>query len=929
MAKRSHSLARPAHRFAPWAAGLAGAVALTAALTCSPRPGNLDRTAVGQADRSARTVTRLLRGPVADGAPWEITSGAPLVAAGVAPESGVPPQFESRFDGVGSGTGSDEGAGALDGWFTHRSFAQLLGGNSGGNRPSDGSASDALPTVRDGRLVLPPHAVAARIVAAPPLTPFVLTVKLREPDATRGERRLFLFDLDADLSALRDPLAIADRILHGNVVAGQRVVGRALDQHDRSDSQRYLKPTVVARAADGSETWRVEFSSEWRTHSLALVAVGSSEIDGINGTTPIEPVTIDEIALQLLPARALLKEGPGASQNFDLPRPFENFDATTQTTKLRCDWESRRALLLPRGATARCQLPDNLDRDHGGTIEFGLAIVREERLCDSAPHSELVRVRVGSVTQSMTLTLRADAPSNWAEVTLPLAADLEITVAGQDDAMGPLIAISDPLVYARSPVAEPDPTSSLNLLLISLDTLRVDRLGRKVNGQSLTPNLDRLAAESVVATQMLASSSYTLPSHVSLFTSQRPSEHGVLSYDDDYSSERSTTLTEIAARHGWTTAAFTSGGMLNAEFCGIDRGFDRFGEIDALLTPGDHLRDIAPLRDRPDYNRAIAADNRLDRTLLPWLELHRGAPFLALLHTYLIHNYQPEPALLAALTKGLLPTPLRITGPIRYRAKLDEKELKGAVDASDGFRFEGPGEHRFIPERDLPWIEALYDATVAQADRDVGRVLAALDSLGLRERTIVVVTADHGEEFLEHDDLSHARTLFDEILRVPFLMRVPGVAPRRIDAPVESIDVAPTLLARLGLEADPRMRGADLLAPDFEPRALTFHEGIEAGNATRPDGGRVTLRCARTRSAKFVALLPVKRSAHGELAELSRAQLEALGYVGGGVPAGGFFDLEHDPAEQHDLLHEAELTPQQQSRLAALLRALDEEGAPR
>src|SRR5262249_33561583 len=139
--------------------------------------------------------------------------------------------------------------------------------------------------------------------------------------------------------------------------------------------------------------------------------------------------------------------------------------------------------------------------------------------------------------------------------------------------------------------------------------------------------------------------------------------------------------------------------------------------------------------------------------------------------------------------------------------------------------FVGDGEHRFMPKRDLPWVEALYDATVAQADRDVGTILASLEELGLTKNTIVVVTSDHGEEMLEHGDLGHARTLFDETRRVPLVMGTPGAAPRATDEPVESIDLAPTLLARMGLPVDPRMRGADLLAPGFEPRDVTIHEG--------------------------------------------------------------------------------------------------------
>jgi arylsulfatase A-like enzyme len=342
-----------------------------------------------------------------------------------------------------------------------------------------------------------------------------------------------------------------------------------------------------------------------------------------------------------------------------------------------------------------------------------------------------------------------------------------------------------------------------------------------------------------------------------------------------------------------------------------------------MLSPNDSLRQIAPLQDRLDYNRSLGEACRLADHVIPWLACHRDAPFFLFLHTYLIHDYQPEPELAARFTRGLPPTPLRISGPLPYVAQISEKRLQEQGHADPRFSFKGDGEHEFVAARDLPWVEALYDATVAQADRDLGRLLDELDQFGLRDKTIVVVVADHGEEFLEHGDLSHARTLFDEILRVPLMLRIPGVAPRTVDAPVELIDLAPTLLARMHVAADPRMQGRDLLAADWEEQ-LTIHEGVEVGVAGAGAAERRTLRAARNRGAKLTLLQKLGPGlAAVPLSNDALDRLKAIGYLGGSVGKGGFFDLKDDPRELRDLSLDPTLDPRHASQLVELLRELE------
>ncbi len=871
--------------------GASALIVLAAACAESPAVGP-------RSPAPAAGLQRLLPGVASAGASWSVDSAWHRSSLPVlAPERTVAPSFACDFD---------EPVRPADAhWLTAPEFGALVRGNVD-------PATVATAQRSSGRLQLPQReSVAVVVLPASPITPYVVTFRMAGA-TQRNESRLFVLDLAEDLSTIEQPLPLLARIRGSKQVEAVREAAvRDAPPSDPTQRQLALEPEVTQVDADGTTTWRIAFSSFWRTRALAFAICGSSA-----GAT-----SIDDFRVHELPARALLALPPGSASSFDLPRPFESLDPVLRTTKVRIDWETRRALLLPRGATARCRF-DAPEGAAGGRLTFALAIVREERLCVRGPRRERVRIDFAGTTQEVEVELAFEQPSGWREVELRLPAEgtareLQITVLGDDDPSGPLIAVSDPLLHPRDPTARRAGGGPLNVVVISLDTLRADRLGKRVGGHSLTPRLDELAARSLTCNSALANASYTLPSHVSLFTSQRPGDHGVLSVNDRFSPERSTTFTRLVARHGYATAAFTSGGMLNAEFCGIDLGFDQFGEIDALLTPDDTLRATAPLQQRVAYNRELARRQRLDAAPFAWLAGHRGEPFFLFLHSYLTHNYQADPELRAAFTRGLPPTPLRLHGPIPYKQLLCARYLAEEGRNDPRFEFVGEGAHEFVPERDLPWIEALYDATVAQADRDVGRVLDELERQGLTDSTIVVVTSDHGEEFLEHGDLSHARSLFDEILRVPLLIHVPGSVARRIDEPVEHIDVVPTLLARMGLPRDPRMIGSDLLAPGFEARAITVHEGTE-GSASG-----MTLRAARTRGGKLIVETPL---APPQLPPSASAleQLKALGYVGGAGVTGGYYDLRLDPRELRDLSADDARTPQQSAQMEALARHLFE-----
>lgn len=320
-----------------------------------------------------------------------------------------------------------------------------------------------------------------------------------------------------------------------------------------------------------------------------------------------------------------------------------------------------------------------------------------------------------------------------------------------------------------------------NVLLIVLDTLRADRVGA-YGGSGLTPAIDALAGDGVLFERAHAQSSYTLPTHVSLFTGLFPRTHGVEDFDQRIG-PGTPLLTTLLAAAGYHTAAFNGGGLVSHTF-GFDRGFDRYCEVDPL--GGRYATGALPGgRVFPDGRTGSLDD------ALRFLDEAGDEPWFLFLHTYMAHSYLPEEAL--ARRFGVDPA---------------------AVDASSAGRFTASWIlENGMPEAERRRMAALYDATVVAADRMVGDVLDRLDELGLRDETLVILTADHGEELFDHGGGGHSLTLYEEVTRVPLVLRGPGLpAARRVAARARQVDVLPTVLELLGRPAPERLQGRSLLA---------------------------------------------------------------------------------------------------------------------
>jgi arylsulfatase A-like enzyme len=357
---------------------------------------------------------------------------------------------------------------------------------------------------------------------------------------------------------------------------------------------------------------------------------------------------------------------------------------------------------------------------------------------------------------------------------------------------------------AREPWRPPD------IVVISVDTLRADRLPTYGYPAPTAPRIDALARESMVFDRAYAEAPHTLPSHASLFTGLYPGRHGMLDRGDTLAPSVPT-LAELLAAQGYRTGGFTSCYFLTPEFR-MERGFAHY----------EFAHDIESPRDAAANNRAILA----------WLDgLDGAAPFFLFAHYFDVHSDWDR---------------LPYDAPDEYRKRFAGDPPAGFRTGEGGFQAtrwlaqQNRSGFALTPD-ELRYVEKLYDAGVAWTDAQIGALLDALAQRGRLDRAIVVITADHGEEFHEHGKLLHSQ-VFDELLRIPLVVSLPEMrggagpacrpredgahfAPGRTNALAQHVDLLPTLAECLGVATPAGVQGRSLLgalAGGAGPRDAAF-----------------------------------------------------------------------------------------------------------
>ena len=306
-------------------------------------------------------------------------------------------------------------------------------------------------------------------------------------------------------------------------------------------------------------------------------------------------------------------------------------------------------------------------------------------------------------------------------------------------------------------------SSEYNIILISIDTLRADRLGCYGYKRPTSPTIDALASRGMRFANVIAESSWTLPSHMTMFTGLFPSSHGAVAPRKSIN-KRIITLTQILKKEGFRTYANTEGGYVNGAR-GFERGFEIYDD--------KHKPFIKTIHQAQQWIEQTKSDER----------------YFVFLHTYSVHCPYKSPP--------------RYTEMFHINDTEEHDDLKGKCGNNYYNRM-------ILNAEQVAFISNEYDAGIRYADDRLKGFVDFLEKRNDLEKTILILISDHGEEFQEHGQIGHERTLYRECLHVPLIFVAPNLKPGIVQQTVGLVDLMPTILDMTAI-ALPDLQGRSLL----------------------------------------------------------------------------------------------------------------------
>jgi arylsulfatase A-like enzyme len=611
-----------------------------------------------------------------------------------------------------------------------------------------------------------------------------------------------------------------------------RLTGRGYDR-----SPQIPMPDVTVRI-NGAELTRLTVSSDWQDFEIdvpATVLRAGHNLLSLDYEFPPDAVAAGELGAGswLVAWKTIEFDAPDAAPMRPLAR----------TSTLGLPVPSRLQYWVPAHPGAELVI-ENVDWQ-------GVAPDQQELTLRLILETEPGPIEIDLAAETTEMPFRLEIP-----VAEPQFVVVEFEVAGA--------ATGDGIAWLRAPqvvggvpqaaIAPAEPAcSDCNILLLSIDTLRADRVGVYDPGRQLTPNIDAFREEAILFRTHIAQAPSTLPSHSSMFTGVVPQRHGASMSNKRQLPEGVLTLAGALSAAGYATAGFTGGAQVDPQW-GLDDGFDYY--------------EIGVQSDGPPSPLGRAVPR-----VREWLE-ERGEPFFLFLHTYEVHA--------------------------PYRPRADDYEALTGVPLGG------------LPDDDPQHVIASYDAGVMEMDRGFAAVIEMLRDLGLYDSTIIVVTSDHGEELGERGHMAfHSHTLNEELLRVPLLIKLEGsrAAGAEFTGVSSSVDLLPSIFTRLGMATPDVVDGTDLfgareaaqgiaisqidsqnprgapgsiqsrrwklLAPTYQLRDLAVDPGeTQSFAAIYP----VVALALQQRYADAV-LAPLEAGAGVELTEELAERLRSLGYI--------------------------------------------------
>ena len=404
-----------------------------------------------------------------------------------------------------------------------------------------------------------------------------------------------------------------------------------------------------------------------------------------------------------------------------------------------------------------------------------------------------------------------------------------------------------------------------NIIMIWIDALRADHLGCYGYHKNTSPNIDDLAKQSTIFKNNFASNTVTITSFMSIISSLYPDSHGVYYVAKDELSPKITTLAEILHLYGYATTWFGPEGCPHLDpAIGFGRGFDSVGIFSENLSEGR-------------------------KSVFEALRKNKSRKFFINFHTYKVHDpYMPSeqyrkvfvnqrrpeaietPELLTKATyekiKNELPKKNNITRMVLGEALSSELIASGLLDNSynqqrmntlreylarknqlyklDDLRCEAYIDKVDCSDKEMmAHFSALYDAEILEFDTEViGPLLKKLKELNLYDNSIIIICADHGDEFGEHGKMGHGQTLYDEVTHVPLIIRIPGIqGGRKVTELSETVDIMPTLLDLLEIPVPYYAQGKSLLPYIVQQDTKPLHQFV-FGQLEGGDDGAFMIR---------------------------------------------------------------------------------------
>ncbi len=473
-----------------------------------------------------------------------------------------------------------------------------------------------------------------------------------------------------------------------------------------------------------------------------------------------------------------------------------------------------------------------------------------------------------AVQLSLIIAARADGFHIFVRRTLPLfvaaAAFIGTWAIGRD-------FVSESRAIASLPAAKP---GAANVLLISLDTLRAENVSSYGYKRPTTPRMDEFAETGVCFERAISTSPWTLPGHASMVTGFFP--HELFAKGSTPLNAKTAfngnciTLAEVLSEHGYRTGGFVANTNYCARGYGFARGFSHYEDyvpsFEVLINSSNILSEIlrkyrAKTGDKTLVGRKHASD--VNRSFLNWVERDDQRPFFAFLNYFDVH----DPYILPSSFKQRFGSKMPEDAYIRHKRKYSKTEINELLDA--------------------------YDNCIAYLDDQIGILLDELESRGILDDTVVIITSDHGEQFGEHDLMYHFNSLYPQLLHVPLFISYPGTVPsgRRVTDAVTLREIPQTIVDLLAIDAESSDQNTS-----FPGRSLARYWKTEATEPTKNEGVVFSEVIIGDKGSSWISpSWPVYK---GSMKSLMR---EGFHYIQYGDGSDELFDFMNDPFEENDL----------------------------